>query len=419
MSKQKDDPKDEPFDRHTPSDSAGENAAEAVKEKEADKPEQKEEPAKEDTPEKTEAPRKKRLLFRLLRGGIILAVSIVLAVFLISLFTDRYGLGRPDKNINVTIPDGATSSVIAGVLQKNGVIVHPMSFRLFVRQNKVSGFQSGIYTVNPTMGYDGIVSVLTDPAKNKNNVKFTITEGTTLSEIASGLQADGVCSKQDCLSALNKGGFDFPLGSQIPNSTGRYTRYEGYLFPDTYTLHKHSSAKAVAQKMFSNFSSKFTSAMVTKAKQKGLTVDQTVTLASVIQKEASEESVMADVASVFYNRLNTGVNGKKLLQSDATVLYAKETVGDTSGTLHSSDLSLDSRYNTYRYEGLPPGPICNPGIEAIDAALDPSNTSYFYFVSDVSGKYYFAKTYAEHLANVKTAGNAGNTKAAGDLSSGT
>ncbi|MFT9078555.1 endolytic transglycosylase MltG [Ethanoligenens sp.] len=359
--------------------------------------------------------KRRKLLHRLLYVTMLIVVSVLIATVVLSVFADRYGLGKPDQKVDVTIPRGATAGTIAEVLKKSGVISNEIGFRLFVRQNKISGFQAGVYTVNPSQGYEEIISVLRDPDQNKNNLTVTIPEGQTLQQVADLLNKKGVCTQQDFLNALDAGGFTFPLGAKIPSDPNRYYKYEGYLYPDTYTLLKDSSGKTAAQKMFSNFSAKFTPDMVQKAQQQGMTVDQIVTLASIIQKEAASKTVMADVSSAFYNRLRTGVNGKKLLQSDATVLYAKR---DLTAALNSSDAALDSHYNTYRYEGLPPGPICNPGMDAIQAALNPNSTNYLYFVSDANGNYYFASNFADHVKNVKKAAKAGTPQATGDLSSG-
>lgn len=367
-----------------------------------------------ETDEKQAPVKRRKWPRRLVYFGVLVLVSLAIALFIVSTFADCYGLGRPNKKIDVTIPHGATTETIANILKKDGVISNPLAFRLFVRQNKISGFQSGVYTVNPSHGYEAITDILRDPDQNKNQMTITIPEGQTVQQIADLLHQKGVCTQQDFRNALNAGGFTFSYNAQIPSDPNRLNKYEGYLFPDTYTLLKGSSGKIAIQKMLSNFSEKFTPAMVDQAKQQGMTVDQIVTLASIIQKEANSKSVMANVSSVFYNRLRTGVDGKKLLQSDATVLYAKR---DLTAVLQSSDVALDSHYNTYRYEGLPPGPICNPGMDAINAALNPNSTNYFYFVSDKNGKYYFSSTYADHVKNVKKAAKAGTSQATGDLNS--
>lgn len=361
------------------------------------------------------APKKGRWLHRLLYVTVLFVVSIVIALFIISVFADRYGIGKPDQKVDVTIPKGATAANIADILKKDGVINNTLAFRIFVRQNKIGGFQAGTYTVNPSQGYEEIIAVLRDSDQNKNNVTVTIPEGLTIQQIADVLNQKGVCSQQDFLNALDAGGYDLSIDMALPNDPSRYYRYEGYLFPDTYTFLKNSSGKTAVQKMIANFNAKASKAsVISLAKQQGMNVDQIVTLASIIQKEAASQAVMADVSSTFYNRLRVGVNGKKLLQSDATVLYAKR---DLTAVLHSTDAALDSHYNTYRYEGLPPGPICNPGLDAINAALNPSTTNYLYFVSDANGKYYFAATFADHVKNVKKAAKAGTAKAPGDLSS--
>lgn len=249
---------------------------------------------------------------RLVYFGILILVSLAIALFIVSTFADCYGLGKPDQKIDVTIPRGATTETIADILKKDGVISNPLAFRIFVRQNKISGFQSGVYTVNPSHGYEAITDTLRDPDQNKNQMTITIPEGQTVQQIADLFNQKGVCTQQDFRNALDAGGFML-YNAQIPSDPNRLNKYEGYLFPDTYTLLKGSSGKTAIQKMLSNFSEKFTPAMMDKAKQQGMTIDQIVTLASIIQKEANSKSVMADVSSVFYNRLHTGVNGKKTI----------------------------------------------------------------------------------------------------------
>ncbi len=187
----------------------------------------------------------------------------------------------------------------------------------------------------------------------------------------------------------------------ISNSSERYYRLEGYLFPDTYKFYKNEDAKSAVKKLVSNCNTKLTKQIRTKATEKGMTVDQLLTLASMIQSEAADKSDMYKVSSVFHNRLNSKKTALRRLESDSTLYYPYRKQSLIPEDLRST---FKSRYNTYSFEGLPPGPICSPGLDAIDAALNPDSTGYYYFCHSSKGKAYYAKTKSGHDANLKKAG---------------
>ena len=342
---------------------------------------------------------------------VILTVSVLLAAGILLSASDIFGILKPDNPIDVTIPAGADTARIASILRKDGVIRYDYVFRLYVKLHKESGFQVGTYTLNSDMGYDAIISELRNPNNNKQAVKVTIPEGKTLQQIGSILETGGVCSAQDFINAVEAGGFKFTYDSQIPTSASRFYRYEGYLFPDTYELFKNSSGKTAAQKMLTNFAAKFDTNMVSQTAARNMSVDQVITLASIVQAEAGKVSEMPHVASVFENRLANGVKdngGKHYLQSDATIFYVTRNI---KPVLQESDINgISSAYNTYKNEGLPPGPINNPGLDAIKAVLSPAQSDDYYFVTDSAGNYYYAKTFADHQKNVKKAMKTGSAK---------
>lgn len=343
-------------------------------------------------------------------GITVTAFSALLAIGILLAACDIFGVLKTDRKIDVKIPNGATAAQIASVLQKDGVIRFAPVFHVYAHFTKASGFHPGIYTLNSSMGYETIISTLKNAANNQQLVKVTIPEGKTMQQIGQILEANKVCSSQDFLTVVEAGGFNFPLASQIPTTSTRFYKYEGYLFPDTYELYQNSSGKTAAQKMLTNFTEKFDSSMRQKASSMGFTVDQAVTLASIVQTESGKTTEMGKVASVFENRLKNGVKdngGKRFLQSDATIFYVLRNI---KPVLSQSDTTISSAYNTYKVEGLPPGPICNPGLDAIKAVLNPESTNYYYFVSDSSGNYYYAATYAEHQKNVKKAMKTGSAK---------
>lgn len=366
-----------------------------------------------ETTEESEKPEKGRgrgCLRALMYGVAVTAFSALLAIGILLAACDVFGVFKTDRKIDVEISNGATTAKIAAVLQKDGVIRFGPAFRAYAHVTKAKGFHPGTYTLNSSMGYGTIISTLLNSANNQQLAKVTIPEGKTLQQVGQILEASKVCSSQDFLTVVEAGGFNFPLASQIPSSSTRFYKYEGYLFPDTYEFYQNSSGKAAAQKMLTNFTAKFDSSMIQKASSLGFTVDQAVTLASIVQTESGKTTEMGKVASVFENRLKNGVKdngGKRFLQSDATIFYV---LRDIKPVLTQSDTVISSAYNTYKVEGLPPGPICNPGLDAIKAVLNPESTNYYYFVSDSSGKYYYAATYSEHQKNVKKAVKTGSAK---------
>jgi UPF0755 protein len=342
-------------------------------------------------------PKKRGRLMAVLYTVLVVAIAGVLAAFALSCFIDMSAIGKADRAINgVTIPKSASVAQIADTLKKDGVIDNNIAFRLYVKFKHESGFQYS------DMSYDDIITELRKPAAQRVEVKVTIPEGKTLQQIDQILTAKNVCTQGEFIAAVEKGGFKFTYDSQVPNNKNRFYKYEGYLFPDTYDFYVGSTGKEAAQKFFDNFDVKFTPAMQARAQAIGMTVDQVITLASIIQAEAGPAQ-MADVSSVFHNRLANGLKddgGKKFLQSDATIFYATK---DIQPVLAQASTEYASAYNTYKHEGLPPGPICNPGMDAINAALNPANTTYYYFVTDNNGDYLYASTYTQHAKNVQRA----------------
>ena len=347
-----------------------------------------------------------RTMFYLL---FVLLASVALAGTFLFTLADFVGMFRPDNPaVQVTVPSGATAAQMSEILHKDGIIRFPKAFELYAKLTHKTALRKGVYTLASDMSYQAIIVELRTPAA-RATVKVMVTEGYTLQQIGALLEKDGVCSQQDFLTAAGSSAVSFDFSSQIPENSERFYRLEGYLFPDTYEFYKQDSATAVVQKMLDNFDSRFDATLRKQAASSGMTVDQIITLASIIQKEAGTTSEMANVSSVFHNRLQNGVAGAKFLQSDATIFYVTR---DITPVLTTQDTQLASAYNTYKHEGLPPGAICNPGLDAIRAAISPAKTNYYFFVSDKKGKYYYAATYKQHLLNVAKAlksGQAGGT----------
>lgn len=242
-----------------------------------------------------------------------------------------------------------------------------------------------------------------------NTVTVTFPEGYTIVQIAQKLEQSKVCSAQAFLEACKKPA----AGIELDNADDRVFLLEGYIFPDTYEFYLESDARSVVDKFIENYNSKITDEMKQRAKTLGYTMDQMMTLASVIQKECDADiDECANVSSVFHNRLKDPASFPKL-ESDVTTFYVSQNLKDVIG--YQDGVALENQndevkkymelYSTYYREGLPVGPICNPGLKAINAALHPADANYVFFLTDKSGeRFYYASTIAEHNANGVKAG---------------
>lgn len=234
-------------------------------------------------------------------------------------------------------------------------------------------------------------------------VTVTFPEGYTALEIAQKLEENGVCPEKDFMKAVqsSEAAEKFGFLSEMKNTEERAFLLEGYIFPDTYEFYTDESADSVLSRFLSNAQSKLTDEMKKKAEKLGYSIDEIITLASVIQAEAGDPKEMGKVSSVLHNRIESADYG--LLQCDVTIHYVNENIL-VSPYLEGAKSRFTEYYNTYKKKGLPVGAICNPGLDAINAALEPEKTDYFYFVTDKDWNYYYASTYDEHLKNCKKCG---------------
>lgn len=237
------------------------------------------------------------------------------------------------------------------------------------------------------------------PEKTGETATVNLWEGMSLKMMAQRLNDKGVCRYEDFLKAANTLKPDFPFNDEIPN--GVFYRYEGYLFPDTYEFYLHESAETVVKKMMDNFEKKMTDDLTSRIKASGRSFNEVMTLASIVQGEAGDQVNMRKVAQVYINRLNNPSTFPKL-QANPTTNYANQVIlaADPSAT------TLAAAYDTYKANGLIPGPINNPGLMAIEAVLNPDTSvdDYFFCTDKVTKEFYYAKTWEEHKANTIKAG---------------
>ncbi|MCR4614894.1 MAG: endolytic transglycosylase MltG [Clostridiales bacterium] len=232
----------------------------------------------------------------------------------------------------------------------------------------------------------------------RTTVSVTFPEGFTVYDIAKRLEENHVCNASDFILAVNDGENLGVFEQDIANAEDRAFKLEGYLFPDTYEFYRNSMPQAVVEKFLKNTQSKITDDLRRQAEEQGMTMDEVLTLASIIQREASHAENMGKVSSVFRNRLKSASFPK--LQSDSTTFYINNSVKPCFDDTEK----YSKLYDTYKCKGLPAGAICNPGMDAIKAALEPEKTNYYYFVSDNDNNYYYAETYAQHKKNCASAG---------------
>ncbi|MGB1077368.1 MAG: endolytic transglycosylase MltG [Bdellovibrionales bacterium] len=290
------------------------------------------------------------------------------------------GAGPLGEAKQVTIPKGTGVSGIASILSKEGLIDHPFLFKVMARVTDMQGsLKAGEYEFSPSVS---MADILTKLAEGKVILRqITIPEGKTSHEIVRLLKAkDDLTQDFETLPA------------------------EGALLPDTYSYQSTDSVVSVLAQMESAMKKTLDEAWEGRAKDLPITTkEEAIILASIVEKETGVASERATIAGVFVNRLNAGMP----LQTDPTVIYAitkgahkNDGKGPLGRRLLRKDLEIDSPYNTYKYAGLPKGPICNPGKEAILAALNPEKNDYIYFVADGTGGHIFSKTLAEHNRNV-------------------
>lgn len=237
-----------------------------------------------------------------------------------------------------------------------------------------------------------------------NTVKVTFPEGYTAKQIAEKLEENGVCSAKAFMSLLQGNYYkslEYGFITAVENEENKAFVLEGYIFPDTYEFYKNESPELALSRFLKNTDAKLTEELYFRADELGYTMDEIITLASIIQEEAGDPKDMSLVSSVLHNRLKSPDYGK--LQCDVTINYVNLCITD-SPYLSGDTSRFPELYNTYKCSGLPAGPICNPGIDAIKAALYPAESNYFFFVTDKDWNYYYAETYAEHKKNCNAVG---------------
>lgn len=363
-------------------------------------------------------------LFRTVWIVMIVFASILFTKYILVGVNDMLAINREQSTVTIEIPANPNVMTVARVLSDSHVIKNESFFRLYsflTRSNKK--FTQGKFEIETNMDYEAIINYIQSQTNRVDVINITFPEGLDVKRYANLLESNGVCKSSEFLEACNSNDFDdnYSFIKEISNTDQRYYKLEGYLFPDTYKFYQGEDPKYTIKRFLNNYESKIIDkkkvegydhkvSIEDQAKESGMSMEDLLILASVIQAEAADEEDMYKVSSVLHNRLKTidndGVNkyleaGLNKLSCDSTVWYPYKSKDEIPSNVKDT---FKSKYNTYEIIGLPPGPICNPGLTAIDAALHPANTDYYYFCHSSSKDSYYASTISEHNINLVKAG---------------
>lgn len=305
-------------------------------------------------------------------------------------FSEKSDEEKPFNEITIVLDEETPMAEVAQILEEKGLIYNSYLYQLenFLKGNK-NPYNPGTYNLNTQMDTSEINRTLRTVIVKGVDRKITINEGRNVKEIAAYLENEGIVSAEDFIETCNTGDFKYDFLRNVPY---RENRLEGYLFPDTYFISENATSSEIIDKMLYRFEQMYDEECVTRTVEMGLTMDKVVTIASIIEKEISRSEERAKASSVIYNRLDINMN----LQMCSTVIYVLDKHKDR---LLEEDLEVVSPYNTYNNSGLPIGPIGNPGKACIEAALNPIESDYLYFVvkDEETGEHVFTSDYNEFL----------------------
>lgn len=360
--------------------------------------------------------KKNRRIFRLMWIASVLLVGAMTAVFIITGMNDLLAINRTSADtVKIQIPKDPTLDQIGDILKENDIIEQPFYFKLFAKLTKSDNdFTQGTYELSKNMDYQAIITNLEGSSSRTDTVEVTLIEGLNVVEIADKLKTEGALADVDKFLELcnsNKFDSDFDFLSEIKNGNDRYYKLEGYLYPDKYQFYLNEKPESIIYKFLNNYEVKINEKQEWSGYDKLRSVkkmmedseceyslDEIMNIASIIQAEAADVKDMYYVSSIIHNRLTADSSmGVSNLGLDSTTFYpyrSKDKIPQSAGS------DYKSRFDTYEKAGLPAGPICNPGMEAIKAAILPYDTDYYFFCHDSDGNAYYATTIYEHEQNL-------------------
>ncbi|HOC53886.1 MAG TPA: endolytic transglycosylase MltG [Candidatus Pacearchaeota archaeon] len=310
----------------------------------------------------------------------ILSIFAILSMFLLLFYPKN--LEYQEKTISIS--KGETVLQIASSLENQGIIKNQYIFLLtaFIK-NDLKSMQAGEYFLNSKMSNNEIINILVSGETIKN--KITIPEGWTNKEIAEYFESKEISEKSNILNLLNSSSYNYGFLKDKPENLS----LEGYVFPDTYLLETDESLENIIKIILDNFDKKLTPELRQEISRQNKTIFEIITMASLIEKEVITYEDKQIVSGILWKRIGANMP----LQVDATIIYA---LNEKKESISIEDTKINSPYNTYKYKGLPLGPICNPGIESIKAAIYPKESNYWYYLSKPNKETVFSKTLEEH-----------------------
>jgi peptidoglycan lytic transglycosylase G len=323
----------------------------------------------------------------------IITILIILGIFSIFFYSYQinYPLAKEGEEISFVIESGRAPQEIAESLEKQKIIKSSFWLRYYLKSKDLANkVIAGTFSLSPTMSISQIAKKITTVNSISTEEEIVLIEGWNASEIGEYLETKDLCSQKEWLSLVKNyknSNYDFL------NDKSQVNDLEGYLFPDTYRIYKDSDCADILVKLLNNFDRKLTKEMKKEIKFQKKTIFEIITMASVIEKEVTSIKDMKIVSGLFWDR----IKNRQALESCATLAYI---LGENKAQYSLEDTQINSPYNTYRHRGLPLGPITNPGLNAIQAAIYPTQTGYNYFLSDPkTGNTIWSKTFEEHIQN--------------------
>lgn len=353
------------------------------------------------------------------RSNVAVAIGVVAVVVLLAVIVripimwcvnDILAINADSTHIRVVITDNMDVDDVINLLGKKKLVNSTGFCKIaakFLKYDKKSDktkrvYPAGEYDLSSSMGLEGMLNEILSAGSEDSTVTLTFPEGYTVSQIAAKLSSNGVCSTAEFYAALSDQellkGYDFL--ADITDKNLRYKLLEGYLYPDTYEFYIDETPRSVVKRFLDNFESKWNDMFAEKAKKSNYSIDEILTVASILEREAKNAEQMPVIASVIYNRL--GSSSFPYINCDSTGKYIAAYQEELAAK--GVYANYVKSYDTYQKTGLPVGPICNPGKQAINAAISPDSTSYYYFLHDKDGKLYLASTQSEHDRNKAAAG---------------
>jgi len=326
-----------------------------------------------------------------------MSLIIIVVLFIAGGYFFYYSQTLPAPNTNVgevknfTVQPGWGSQKISQELKKAGLIRDEYVFELYVWGKGLSSkLLPGNYALAKNLSIIEVAQILSRGVGSDKEVTLTFIEGWNTGDIAEYLANKGIASREDFFALIQKKAVWWDEYDFLRDKP-RNLDLEGYLFPDTYRVYRDAPLADIVRKLLNNFGAKLTPDLRAEITRQGRTIHEVVTLASIVEKEVATDTDRQMVADIFYKRISAGMG----LQSDATVNYVTG-LNQTQPT--AKELEVDNPYNTYKYRGLPPGPICNPSLAAIKAVIYPTGNPYMYFLTTPQGEVIYSRTHDEHVA---------------------